>query len=83
MSPLLTRDTPGISRKPPKTRATMEVHDFFSEVSQFGSLRLGSNKTYFELKKKLLSDEKSHGLGTQREPCKKMAQFFFFPTILG
>ena len=51
------------------TRATMvQVHHFFSEVPQFGSSRKTCLDPKTDLEKKNpLPDEKSHGLGTQRE----------------
>ena len=62
------------------TRATMEVHHFFSE--RF--LDLGAQDLSQKLIKRrieLLPAEKSHGQGTQRESCKK--ENGVFPTILG
>ena len=49
----------GIDRQ--LTRPTVEVHHVFSEVSYFGSSR-PLQKTDLGEKKKLLPDEKSHGL---------------------
>ena len=40
--------------------------------------------TFLEKKMELLPDEKSHGLGTQRESCKEgVKKNVVFPTILG
>ena len=69
------------------TRATIDVHQFF--FLRFLNLEaqdLSQKLIWVRRKMKLLlSYEKSHGLGTQRESCKKTNGliFFFFPTILG
>ena len=49
-------------------RATTEMHPFLAEIPRFGNLRYVP-KTDLEVIKPL-PDAKSHGLGTQREPCK-------------
>ena len=49
------------------TCATIEVHQFFSEASSIRELKNSSQKTDLEKNKTAIPDEKSHGLGTQRE----------------
>ena len=67
-----------------KTRATIESAPFFfSEGPQFGSLRplLKNNRFYGGKTKNRhvhIPDEKSHGLGTQRESCKKKCSIIYF-----
>ena len=65
------------------TRATIEVHTtFFFWGCSIWELKRPLPKTDFgEDKKRLPVDEKSHGLGTQRESCKKKIDLF--PTDLG
>ena len=53
-------------------RAAIQVHHFFPRGSSIWELKT-SQKTDLETNKKLLPAEKSHGLGTQQESCKKMA----------
>ena len=69
-----------------KTRATIEVHHFFSKVSHSRSLRhvLLNLKIDLESKKTAtIPDEKTPiGLGIQREKsCKKMAYYFSFRRV--
>ena len=59
----------------------------FLLLLNFGGLRPPPKKCFREGKKTekkncylYIPDEKSHGLGTQREPCKNNG---LFPTILG
>ena len=61
------------------TRATIEVHQFFVGAPKYGSLRSLPN-TDLDKKSKPLPDEKSYGLGIQRESCKKKCHF---TTVLG
>ena len=60
------------------TREMIEVHHFFSEVPHIASLR-PLPKTDLDRVLKLLPDEKSDGVGIQRESCEKNN---LFPTIL-
>ena len=57
------------------TRATIEVHHFFVGAPKYGSLRSLPN-TDLEKKSKPLPDEKSYGLGIQRDSCKKKMSFY-------
>ena len=50
-----------------KTRAAIEMHHFFSEVPRIWELEISPKSCFFLAKIKLLRDEKSHGLGIQRE----------------
>ena len=52
-----------------RTRSTIGVrHSFFNTTPQFGSSR-PIPKSDLDPEKKLLPDERSYGLGTQRESC--------------
>ena len=54
------------------TRAMIEVHHFFSNTTpQFWELKTSLRQELIWRKIKLLSSEKSHGLGTQRESSEK------------
>ena len=66
-------------QKVQSTRATIEMHHFFSEVPDLRSLTLLSQKLIWR-KLKRLPEEKSHSLGVQRESCKPIP--CVFPTIL-
>ena len=72
-----------------KTRATMEVHHFFSNTTpQFGrNFRPLPKTALFGEKNKTAATtpaKNSHDLGMQREPCKKIRPtyyFIFFPRL--
>ena len=67
-------------------RATITVRHVFSEVPHFRRSRhdlLNPRKLVWKKRKScFIADEKSHGLGTQRESCKKN-DLLIVPTILG
>ena len=51
-------------------------HHVFSEDPQFGSLRPLPNTDLEKSKTAMIPDEKSHGLGTQRESCDGKVAYF-------
>ena len=59
-----------------RTRAATEVHRFSPEVPRFWERKTLSRKHESETNTTATGNEKSHGLGTQRESMKKkMANF--------
>ena len=65
------------------TRATIEVHHCFSELSSVWELKTSARKPIWRENKTDTPDAKYHGLGTRRESCQKIACYDFFPDDCG